>query len=129
MSKEVLLEFNDKIRVVRLDERNLQIQEFRPHKTKKKGVFVTKWSNDDCFYGSMRGALWCISNKKVLRSATIKSIKDVVDKIDYLNKKLDIVDTPNLKELKLAYDKIDSLELTIKRIKDKEKKKSVKISI
>ena len=86
--KPVLLQFNDKVRVVQYDTRNLQIQEFRPHKTKVKGVFIDKWSNDDCFYGSMRSALTGICNKQ-LRSSEIKSIHGVVEMIDKLNKRID----------------------------------------
>jgi hypothetical protein len=87
--KPVLLQFDDKIRVVKYDDRNLQIQEFRPHKTKVKGVFVEKWSNDDCFYGTMRCALSCILHKKVLSRKTIKSIKDVVEQIDNVSRRID----------------------------------------
>jgi hypothetical protein len=113
--KPILLQFNDKVRVIRYDNRNLQIQEYRKYVVKKKDVW--KWTADG-FYSTMRSALTGICKKQLL-SKDIKNIDDTVNLIDMLSKKLNTIDVLNLEKLIYAYNKIDSLELIINRMEKK----------
>jgi len=97
--KPVVFNFEDKFRIVVYDARNFQLQEWREHDIKVKGKPIGKemrWSEDNCFYGTIRGALWCILNKKLLKKS-FNDIQSVIDVIEKLNKKIDEMESKQWK--------------------------------
>jgi hypothetical protein len=85
--KPVLLEFK-KYRIVKFDDRNLQIQEFKDFK-QKDGNVDKRWDTKaESYYGSMRGALGGLAKKKLM-SAEIRSVETLIEMIDSLNNRID----------------------------------------
>ena len=85
--KPILLEFKN-FRIVKFDDRNLQIQEFKDFK-QKDGTKVRRWDiNAESYYGSLRGALAGLVKKKLM-SRELSGVKSIIEMIDTLNKRID----------------------------------------
>lgn len=76
-----MIQINNKLRIVKSDDRNLVVEELRAVESKKKGT-REEW----CwcgYYGDLKSALLGVLNKQLFDSAEEEmTIKDVINKID-----------------------------------------------
>ncbi len=73
------MQINDKLRIVKKDNNNLVLEEFRDVESKKEGT-IKKW----CwcgYYGSMKSAL-IGAFKKIIFDSECEQIKDLINVID-----------------------------------------------
>lgn len=92
-----MLQINDKLRIVKLDERNLCIEQLKVVKSEKKGDYE-QWF---CvgYYGNLETALQGILNKQLFDCIDEEiQIKDVLSKIEQVRQEIKNAKITDLEE-------------------------------
>ena len=77
-----MIYINDKLRIKKLDDRNLQLEEYREGKDTHKGKATTKWRLCG-YYGDLKSALLGALTKQLFDSAENElTLKDIISRID-----------------------------------------------
>ena len=84
-----MIQINDKIRIIRLDEKNLQLEEYRKGvnpKTKAE-VWSWKWCG---YYGDLKSAINGVLKHCLMELATeeISTLSELIERIDNIDKEL-----------------------------------------
>lgn len=76
-----MLQINDKLRIRKLDDKNLVIEELKTINSEKKGIHDEwRWCG---YYGDLKTALSGVLNKQLFDSVEEElTIKTIIDKID-----------------------------------------------
>lgn len=85
--RKVILQFDDKLRVVKWDKLNLAIEQLQEIKDKKNGNTHTEWVWQG-FYSTMKSALCGVLHHKLFDNETTQTIQDLVVKINNLEQRL-----------------------------------------
>ena len=81
--RKVILQIDDKLRIVKWDKLNLAIEQFQEVKDKKNESTRTEWVWQG-FYSTMKSALRGVLHHKLFDSKTTQTIQDLIVKIDAL---------------------------------------------
>ena len=84
-----MIQINDKIRIIRLDEKNLQLEEYRKviNKKTKEERFEWCWLG---YYGDLKSAINGVLKHCLMELATeeISTLSELVERIDNIDKEL-----------------------------------------
>lgn len=84
--RKVILQIDDKLRIVKWDKLNLAIEQFQEVKDKKNENTRTEWVWQG-FYSTMKSALRGVLHHKLFDSETTQTIQDLIVKINALEQR------------------------------------------
>ena len=83
-----MIQINDKIRIKRLDDKNLQLETLEPV-NKKDGTVANEWKWNG-YYGDLKSAIGGVLKHCLMELADedIKTLSELIERIDNIDKEL-----------------------------------------
>ena len=83
-----MIQINEKIKIVRLDEKNLQLETLNPV-NKNDGTVAEEWIREG-YYGDLKSAIGGVLKHCLMELATedISTLSELIERIDSIDKEL-----------------------------------------